>query len=134
MLFKTEKSDYHFRLLGDDKKNRDSALVIFTWLRAVQPRNCGSVLGRVKKLTSSLIYPHHLCGAPSLLCSGYLATSLETERPKREFDPLFTSSSKNVWSSASTPLYAFIHSTEEQLYEVMVNYTVTRSYLRSANY
>lgn len=110
-------------------------MIAFTWLRAMQSRNCGSVLGRGKRLPSSLICPRRLRGTPSLLCNGHLATSPETERSRREFDHLFPSSSEVRMCGAQFLLpYTHSYSSEERLYEVTANHTVTRIYLSSAYY
>lgn len=109
--------------------NGNCVVIIFAWLRVMQPRKRGSVLGRGKRVPSSLIRPYRLCGTSSLLCNGHLATSPETERSRREFDHLFLSSSEIRMRGAQLLIpYTLSYSTEEQLYDVTANHTVTRIY------
>jgi hypothetical protein len=93
------------------------------------------VLGRGKRPPSSLIRPHRVCGTPNLLCNGHQAPFPETERSRREFDHLFPSSSE-VRMCGAQLLVPSTHSysTEEQLYKVTANHTVTRIYLSSTSY
>jgi len=126
MLYQTEKSDCHFLLLGNDKEIEIALLLYLLGYELCNRETVGSVLGRGKRLPSSLICPHSLCGTTSLLCNGHIATSPETEGSRRDFDRLFPSSSE-VRMCGAQLLVPHTHSynSEEQLYEVTANHTVT---------
>jgi hypothetical protein len=83
-----------------------NAVGIITRLRAGQPRNCGSILGREKRFFFSRKHPDRLWAYPAFYSKKALSPGIQ--RRDREADPSPPSSEHNVWTCTSlshTPVW-----------------------------